>query len=168
MQCIPGVDHILAQPLKRCSASRIKLNETCELAKNRQYTLCFGVCGCVGERISSSCRQITRKVPKTVKISLSYSCAVEMGHFDMVRWKYDSVGIFSMLRDTSELILWKKADKKCKDQKRSIFFAKGALIGQSVFQIQRVNAVHGRCSCSGVLGDIPSTFTCGVRRRVVL
>ena len=46
-------------------------------------------------------------------------------------------------------ILWnwfcgRKQTKKCKDQKRSIVFAKGALIGKSVFQIQRRNAVHGR------------------------
>ena len=52
---------------------------------------------------------------------MSYIFAVEMGHFDMMRWKYESVCIFSMLRDTLELILWKKADKKCKSQKRSIF-----------------------------------------------
>ena len=58
---------------------------------------------------------------KPSKIPLSYSFGVEMGHFDMVRGKYESVCIFSMLRDTLELILWKKADKKCKDQKRSIF-----------------------------------------------
>ena len=48
---------MLAQPLKRCSASRIKLNETSELAKKTQnipeYVLCFvfRVLGCAGERI---------------------------------------------------------------------------------------------------------------------
>ena len=35
----------LAQPLKHCSASRIKPNETFELAKKRQKILCFGMCG---------------------------------------------------------------------------------------------------------------------------
>ena len=44
---IPGADPILAQPLKRCSASRIKPNETFEVAKKRWNILCFGVCGCV-------------------------------------------------------------------------------------------------------------------------
>ena len=39
------------KPLERCSASRIKPNETFELAKKRQNILCFWgvwVCGCVG------------------------------------------------------------------------------------------------------------------------
>ena len=67
-----------------------------------------------------------------------------------------------------ELILWKKADTKCKDQKRSILFAKGALIEKSKLQTQRINAVHGRCFSSGVLGDIPSNFTRRLRRRIVL
>ena len=55
------------------------------------------------------------KSQKPSKISLSYSFAVEMGHFDMVRWRYDSVCIFSMLGATLKMILWKKADKKCND-----------------------------------------------------
>ena len=105
---------------------------------------------------------------KPWKISLSYSFAVEMGHFDVVRWKYDSVCIFSMLRDTLELILWKKTEKKCKDQQRSIVFAKGALIGKNIFQIQQIDAVRGRCSISGVLGHIPSNFTHSVGRPIVL
>ena len=75
---VPDGDHILAQPLKRCSASPIKPNETFKLVKKRQKILSFGVCGCVGvwvcgcvgvweREISSRCRQVTRKVPKTVK-----------------------------------------------------------------------------------------------------
>ena len=64
---VPRADHRLAQPLKRCSASRIKPNETFELAKKRQNILCFGVCGCEGEIISLRCRQVTSKVSKTVK-----------------------------------------------------------------------------------------------------
>ena len=43
---LPGAEHILAQPLKRCSASRIKPNETFKLAKNRQnIPLFWGVRG---------------------------------------------------------------------------------------------------------------------------
>ena len=160
-----GADHILAQPLKWCSVSCIKPNETFELAKKRQNTLCFGVCGRKNFfEMSPSYKQSPKN---RQKISLSCSFAVEMGHFDMVRWKCNSVDISSMLWDTLELILWKKADKKCKDQKRSIFFAKGALTGKSVFQIQRINAVHDRCSSSGVLHDIPSSSTRSVRRRIV-
>ena len=97
--------------------------------------------GCVGERISLRCRQVTRKAPETVKIFLSYSFAVEMGHFDMVRWKYDSVRISSMLRDTLELILWKKADKKCKDQKSS-FFREGCFDRKEDIS----NTANKRCS----------------------
>ena len=115
-----GADHILAQPLKWCSVSCIKPNETFELAKKRQNTLCFGVCGRKNFfEMSPSYKQSPKN---RQKISLSCSFAVEMGHFDMVRWKCNSVDISSMLWDTLELILWKKADKKCKDQKRSIIW----------------------------------------------
>ena len=159
---------MLAQPLKQCSASRIKLNETFELAKKRENIAQFEGGGARKKEFLHVVARLRAQSQKSWKISLSYSFAVEMGHFDMVRWKDDSVYIFSMLRDTLELILWKKADKKCKDQKRGIFFAKGALIGKSVFQTQRINAVHGRCSSSGVLRHIPSNFTRSVGRRIVL
>ena len=151
---------------ERCSASCIKPNETIELAKKRKNILCLGG---GGEReFLYVVAKLQAKPQKPRKISLSYSFAVEMAHFEMVRWKYDSDCIFSMLRDTLELILWKKADKKCKDKKRRIFFAKGALIGKSICQTQRINAVPGRCFSSGVLGDIPSDFTRSVRRRILL
>ena len=52
--------------------------------------------------------------------------------------------------------------------KKEHFLAKGALIGESMFQIQRISAVHGRCSNSGVLRDIPPNFTRSGRRRIVL
>ena len=64
--------------------------------------------------------------------------------------------------------LWKKADKKMQRSEKEHFLAKGTLTGKSMFQIQRINAVHGRCSSSGVLRDIPSNFTRSVRRRIVL
>ena len=58
---IPGADYILAQPLKRCSASRIRPNETFELAKKRQNILCFGVCGRKNFfRLSPSCVQSSK------------------------------------------------------------------------------------------------------------
>ena len=76
------MDHILAQPLRRCSASLIKPSETFELAKKRQNMLCSGGGGRNNFfTVSPSYKQS----PKTVKISLFYSFAVEMDHFDMVR-----------------------------------------------------------------------------------
>ena len=45
---VPRADQMLAQPLKRCSASDIKSNETFEVAKKRQNFLCFW--GCAGVR----------------------------------------------------------------------------------------------------------------------
>ena len=62
----------------------------------------------------------------------------------------------------------RKQTKNAKDQKRSIFFAKGTVIEKSVFQTKRINAVHGWCSSSGVLRHIPSNFTRSVRRWIVL
>ena len=86
---VPGADHILAQSLKRCSISRIKPDETFELAKKRRKVACFGVwkvacfgvwkralfwgvktcfvLGCAGETICLRFRQVTQKVRKTVK-----------------------------------------------------------------------------------------------------
>ena len=131
---------------------------------------CFGVCfwGVWEKEFLYVVAKLRAKSQKPWKISLSYSLAVGMGHFDMLRWEYDSVCIFSMLQDTLDLSLWKKADEKCKDKKRRIFFAKGALLGKSTFPTQRINAVHGRWSSSGVLHDIPTNFTLSVRRRIVL
>ena len=138
--------------------------QTCKKETN---ILWFGVCGRKNFfTLSPSFKQ--KKSQKSWKISLSYSFAVEMAHFDIVRWKYNSVCIFSMLQDTLELILWKKADKTCKVKKRSIVFTKGVLIGKSIFQIKRINPVRGRCSSSGVLRHIPSKFTRSLRRRIVL
>ena len=137
------------------------------LQKETKHTLFWGVWECKRKN-SLLIAKLQAKSQKPWKVSLSYSFGVGMGHLDMVRWKYDSVCTFSMLRGTLELSLWKKADKICKDQKRSIFFTKGALIGKSIFQTQRINAVHGRCFSSGVLRDIPSNFTRSLRRRIVL
>ena len=61
---IPGGDHILAQLLKWCSASRIKPNETFELAKKRQKK---SLLECAGGRTSLGYRRVTSKVLKTVK-----------------------------------------------------------------------------------------------------
>ena len=150
------------------AASCIKPNKTLELATKRQNILCFGgVWGVLKKWFLNVVVKLRAKYQKPWRISFFYSFAVEKCYFDLVKWKCDSVCIFNMSRDTLEMILWKKADKKCKDQKRSILCVKGALLGKSIFQTQRVNAVHGRCSSSGVLCDVPSNFTRSVRRRDV-
>ena len=148
------------------TASRINPNETFEVAKKEtKYTLLETV---VGERKNFLTLPLKyAQSPRNCQKSLCPT-VLQLRWVYMVRWKYESVCIFSMLWDTLGLILWKKADKKCKDQKRSIFFAKGTLIEKSIFQIQRINAVHGRCSRSDVLRDIPSNFTRSVRQRIVL
>ena len=86
--------------------------------------------------------KLCAKSQKTMKISLSYSFAVENGSFRHDEMKYYSVCIFGMLRDTLELILWKKADKPCKDQKRSIF------IGEECFDRKEyvANTANKHCS----------------------
>ena len=65
---------------------------------------------------------------------------------------------------------WFCGRKQIKNAKirRGAFLAKSALIGKSIFRTQQINAVHGRCSSSGVLRHIPSNFTRSVRRRIVL
>ena len=83
--CIRGADHILAQPFKQCSASRIKPNETFEVPKKRQKILCFRGGG--EKEFLYVVAKLRTKSQKPRKISWSYSFAVEMGHFDMVRWK---------------------------------------------------------------------------------
>ena len=84
-----------------------------------------------------------------------YSFAVEIGHLDMVRWKWWLCLYFQhVTRYIGTDSDGRKETKKCKDQNRSIFLAKGALIRKSVFQIQRINDVHGRCSsfrCSSII-----------------
>ena len=62
----------------------------------------------------------------------------------------------------------RKQTKNAKIRRDGFAFAKGAVIGKSIFQTQRINAVHGRCSSPNVLRDIPSNFTLGIRRRIVL
>ena len=83
---IPGADHILAQPLKPCSASLIEPKETFVLAKYRQNILCFGV---YGGRISLCCCQVTSKVPKTLKnlfVLQFYSWDGSFRHGEMKIW----------------------------------------------------------------------------------
>ena len=57
-------------PLKRCSVSRVKPNETFEFAKRDETHSFFGVCGCVGERISFTLLPSYKQIPKNREKSL--------------------------------------------------------------------------------------------------
>ena len=48
MSEIPGADHILAQPSKRCSASRIKIEWNVRTCKKEKKHSVWGVAGCAG------------------------------------------------------------------------------------------------------------------------
>ena len=126
---VPGADHVLAQPLKRRSASRIKPNKPCQLAHKRQNTLCFGVCGCVGvweKGFLYVVAKLRTKSQKPWKISVFCSFAVEMGHFDMARWKYDSVCISACYEMHWNWACGRKQTKNAK-VKRGAFFSQRVL-----------------------------------------
>ena len=158
---------IIWHNLWRGEASRVKPNETFELAKKKQKI--HSVLGCVGVRKKGFIFVVAKlhaNFQKPWKISVLQLCSWD-GFFRHDEMKI-TLCISSMSRGTLELILWKKEDKKCKDQKRSIFLTKGVVIGKNISQIQRINTVHSKCSSSGVLRDIPSNLTRSVRRRIVL
>ena len=130
----------------------------------------YSVLGCVGEwekEFLFFMAKLHAKAQKPWKSLFVLQFRSRDGSFRHDEMKI-TLCISSMSRGTLELILMKKADKKCKDQKRSIFLTKGVVIGKSIFQIQRINTVHSKCSSSGVLRDIPLDFTRSVRRRIVL
>ena len=120
-----------------------------------------------GERISLRCRQVTSKVPKTMKNLFPLQFCSWDGSF-----RHGEVRIWLCLyfQHVTRYIGTDFVEESRQNAKirKGAFFAKGALIGKSIFQIQRVNAVHGRCPSSGVLRDIPSRFTQSVRRRIVI
>ena len=120
---ILGADHILAQPLKRRSASRIKPNETFELAKKRQNILCFW--GEWEKGISFRCGKVTRKGPKTVKNLLVLQLWVEVGHFDTMRWKYDSV--FQHVMNYTGTDFVKESRQEMQRSKEEHFFSQRVL-----------------------------------------
>ena len=152
--CWSGVVLPVSNRMKRSNLQ--KRDKTCSVLR-----------GGGGERISSRCRQVTRKVPKPWKISLSYSFAVGMGHFDMVRWKNDCLYFQHVTRYIGADFL-EESRQKMQRSEKGHFFTKGALIGKSIFLIQRINAVRSKCSSSGVLRHIPSHFTRSIRRRIAL
>ena len=169
---IPGANHILAQPLKRCSASRIKPKETFELAKKKQNILCFGVCevcGCVGEKNLFTLSPSYVQSPKNREKSL-YPTVLQL-RWVISTWRDENITLFVFSACYEIHWNWfceRKQTTNAKIRKGAFVFAKSAFIGKSVFQTQRMKAVHGWCSSSDVLRDIPSKFTRSVRRRIVL
>ena len=131
---LPGADHILAQP----HASHASPNETFEFAKKRQKILCFGMCGRENFfTLLPSCAQS----PKTVKnlfVLQFWSWNGSFRHGEMKIWL---CLYFSMSWGILELILWKKADKKCKDQKGA-FFCEGCFDRKECVS----NTANKRCS----------------------
>ena len=156
------------KPLKRCSASRIEPNETFKLAK-RDKT--YSVLGCVGvweKGFLYVVAKLQAKSPKTLKNLFVLQFCSWDGSFRHGEMKIWLCLYFQHVTRYTGTDFVEESRQKCKDQRRSICFAKGALIGKSIFPTQRINAVHGRYSSSGVLRDIPSNFTRSVRRRIVL
>ena len=123
---IPGAHHILVQPLKRYSASRIKPNGTFELAKKRQNIPCFGVCGVREKEFLHVVAKLRTKSQKPWKISVSYSLIIGMGHFDMVRWKYDCL-YFQHVRRYIETDFVEESRQKMHRSEEEHFFQKGVL-----------------------------------------
>ena len=137
---------------------------------------CVGVwvCGCVGVwvcgrknffSLSPSYKQSTKNREKSPCLKV-----LELGWVISTWWDENMIlFVFSAFYE----IYWdwfcgRKQMKNAKVKRGSICFAKGALIGKSIFRTQRINAVHGRCFSSGFLRHIPSKFTLSVRRRIVL
>ena len=85
--------------------------------KREKHTLSWG-----GGRISSSYRQVTHKIPKTVK-----SLVVLQFWLISTRWDENKTRfVFSACYETHwNWFCRRKQNKKCQDQKRSIFLAKG-------------------------------------------
>ena len=137
---IPGVDHIVAQPLKPCSASLIEPKETFVLAKKRQNILCFGACE---ERISLRCRQVTSKVSKSWK---SHRPTVLQLRWVISTWWDENVTLFVFPACYEIHWNWfcgrKITDRKYKDQKRSILFRKGCFDRKEYVS----NTTNKRCS----------------------
>ena len=128
----------------------------------------FSVLGCVGGEISFRCRQVTSKVPKTVKNLFVLQFCSWGGSFRHGEMKIWLCLYFQHVTRYFGTDFVEESRRKMQRSEKEHFFAKSAVIGKSIFQIQRVNAVHGRCSSSSVLRDIPSNFTRSVRRRIVL
>ena len=135
------------------------------LQKRDKPSLCFGVCGRKNFfALSPSYKQSPKnreKSPCPTVLQLRWVIST---------WRDENMTLFVFLACYE--VHWNsfcgRKQTQLQRSEKEHFFAKDAMIGTSIFQTQRINPVHGRCSSSGVLGHIPSTFTRSVRRRIVL
>ena len=132
--------------------------QTCK--KEAKHTL---VLGCAGERISLHCRQVTSRVPKTMKnLCVLQFCSWD-GSFRHGKMKIWVCSYFQHVTRYIGTDFVEESRQKMQRSEKENFFRE-----KCFDQMQRINAVHGRYSISGVLRDIPSNFTPSVRRQIVL
>ena len=124
---LPSADHILAQPLKRCCASRIKLNKTFEFEKKETKHTLFtkntpflGVWVCRRKNFFTLSSNYAQSPKKSRNLFVLQFCSWS-GSF----W-HDEMRIWLCLyfQHVTRYIgtdFVEEADKKCKDQKRSLF-----------------------------------------------
>ena len=146
-------------------SNRMKRSNLQKRDKTYSVLGCFGVCG---RKNFFTLSPSYAPSPKNREKSL-YPTVLELG-WVILRWWDEKMTLFVFSACYKVRWNWwgeRKQTKNAKIRRGSIFFAKSALIRESIFRTQPINAVHGRCSNSGVLRDIPSNFTISVRRRSV-
>ena len=112
--------------------------------KETKHTLFGGGRG-AGERVSLGCRQVTRKVPKTVKNLFLLQFRSWDGSFRHGEMK---ISICLYFQHVTRYIVSDFVEEYISNSAN--------------------NAFHGRCSSPGVLHEIPSNYTCSVRRQILL
>ena len=152
---LPDADHMLAQPLKRCNASRIKPNETFDLAKKRQNIALFGGGeGCGRKNFFTLSPSYKQSPKKRENLFVLQFCSWDgsFRHDEMKMWL--CLYFQHVTRYIGTEFVEESRHRMQRSEEEHVF-TKGALIGKSIFQIQWINAVHGTCSSSGVLRHIP-------------
>ena len=148
-KCLPGAEHILAQPLKRCTASRVKPNETFQLAKKRQtYSVlgCVGVwvCGCVGVRKKEFFYVVAKLQAKSQKPSKSLCPTVLELRWVISTWWDENMTLFVFSACYEIRWNWfcgRKQTKHAKIRKRA-FFGEGCFDRKEYIS----NTANKRCS----------------------
>ena len=126
----------------------------------------FSVLGCVGVREKEFPYVVAKlhtKSQKRWKISLCLQFCSWNGSSRHGEIKIWLCLYFQHVTRYIEADFVEESRQKMQRSEEEHFFAKSAVTGKSIFQIQRTNAVHVRCSSSGVLCHIPSNFTRSVR-----
>ena len=136
------------------------------LQKKRQKILGFGACWRKNFFTLSPSYNAKSPKPSTISFFLQF-CSWD-GSF-----RHGEMKIWVCLYFTACYEIhwnWFCGRKQTKNAKirKGAFFREGCFDRKSRFQTQRINPVHGRCSSSGVLRDIPPNFTLRVRRLIVL